>query len=302
MATVPKKQSGRDRIASSIRSLFRHEEREASKPQTEQRTAVSPGANSSAKSPDARLAPYREQFRTIGYDELPLRRDAVVGEPKAVVDVAEEIDLDDLGVVLDSADSDNRADRAYAGATIQSRSVASSVESSNTGSTVGFADSARPEEPTSLHSSSGFGNSMNRKTNGEPSVSHNSADKSKFDDDSDDVDTSPEIAVAFDDRGFDGVPFFEEEIFRDAREAAEVHQSRRYAASDVLELRTFVVLDKSLPLSATEQERREFVEKRLWHRLPPGGIRAVRRVDVRRGDDGVLFLNVWCAVPRFEQR
>jgi hypothetical protein len=90
----------------------------------------------------------------------------------------------------------------------------------------------------------------------------------------------------------------DEELLRDAERIVRAQQKGKYAGSEVLELFTFVILDRCLSVSATDEERREFVAQRLWHRLPPGGLEAVRRIDIRPADETALMMRVWCAVPK----
>lgn len=65
--------------------------------------------------------------------------------------------------------------------------------------------------------------------------------------------------------------------------------------SDALELRTFVVPATTLPVRASEEQKRTFVRDRLAHRLPCPP-HAVRRVDIKPFEPGVVVLRVWCPV------
>jgi len=110
--------------------------------------------------------------------------------------------------------------------------------------------------------------------------------------------TAPEVVISETRPGLETMAVIDEELLREARRMAEAQVSRHYEESEVLELMTFIILDWCLPFSATEQERREFVAKRLWHRLPPGGMETVRRIDIRPADESALMLRIWCAVPK----
>jgi hypothetical protein len=70
----------------------------------------------------------------------------------------------------------------------------------------------------------------------------------------------------------------------------------RYAIAEVLELFTFVIVDGSLPASSSDMEKRQFVEKRLAHRLGPGGVGAIERIDLRPADETAVMMRVWCKV------
>lgn len=111
-------------------------------------------------------------------------------------------------------------------------------------------------------------------------------------------DTPPEVTVSETRPGFETMAVIDEELLRDARALSQVQEQARYEAAEVLELFTFVILDRTLPVGATADERRSFVERRLWHRLPPGGIDAIRRIDLRAVDESALMMRVWCAVPK----
>jgi hypothetical protein len=94
----------------------------------------------------------------------------------------------------------------------------------------------------------------------------------------------------------------EDELLRDvpARISDLGSRRERYAQSEVLEVSTFIIIDRSLPAAATEEEKRTFVATRLWHRLPPGGIAAVRRIDLRLAGATALLMRIWSAVPKVE--
>lgn len=114
----------------------------------------------------------------------------------------------------------------------------------------------------------------------------------------DDPDTPPEVTVSETRAGFETMAVIDDELLRDAERLTRAQQQKRLADAEVLELFTFVILDRSLSTAATNDERRAFVEQRLWHRLPPGGVDAIRRIDVRPADDTALMMRVWCAVPK----
>ncbi|OQB18381.1 MAG: hypothetical protein BWY17_00472 [Deltaproteobacteria bacterium ADurb.Bin207] len=114
----------------------------------------------------------------------------------------------------------------------------------------------------------------------------------------DDANAAPEIIVSETRPGLETMAVIDEELLRDARQALQRQSSETLRSAEVLELLTFVILDKSLPLSASMEERRTFVAERLWHRLPAGGINAVRRIDIRPADETALMMRVWCAVPK----
>ncbi len=114
----------------------------------------------------------------------------------------------------------------------------------------------------------------------------------------DDPDAPPEVTVSETRAGFETMAVIDEELLRDAERIVRAQQKGKYAESEVLELFTFVILDRCLSVSATAEERRDFVAQRLWHRLPPGGLEAVRRIDIRPADETALMMRVWCAVPK----
>lgn len=111
-------------------------------------------------------------------------------------------------------------------------------------------------------------------------------------------DDSPEVTVSETRPGFETMAIIDEELLRDARELSQEELQSQFAQAEVLELLTFVILDRSLSTAATLEERNTFVAERLWHRLPPGGVSTVRRIDIRPADDTALMMRVWCAVPR----
>lgn len=115
---------------------------------------------------------------------------------------------------------------------------------------------------------------------------------------SDGPDVDPDVSVSETRPGFETMAVIGEELLRDAERISHEQQQERFAKSEVLELLTFVILDRSLTSAASAEERRSFVEKRLWHRLPPGGMDSIRRIDVRPADETALMMRVWCAVPK----
>lgn len=113
----------------------------------------------------------------------------------------------------------------------------------------------------------------------------------------DDPDTPPEVTVSETRPGFETMAVIDEELLRDARSLSRKQEQGRFADAEVLELFTFVILDRCLSTAASNEEKRAFVEERLWHRLPPGGVAAIRRIDVRPADETALMMRIWCAVP-----
>jgi len=111
-------------------------------------------------------------------------------------------------------------------------------------------------------------------------------------------DVLPEVSVTETRPGFETMAVIDEELLQEARTIGQAQQQQQFGEAEVLELFTFVILDRSLSAAATEEEKRDFVVRRLWHRLPPGGVDAIRRVDLRPADDTALMMRVWCAVPK----
>lgn len=111
-------------------------------------------------------------------------------------------------------------------------------------------------------------------------------------------DTLPDVSVSETRPGFETMAVIDEELLRDAKSLAQAQEQSKFASAEVLELFTFVILDRSLSAAATNDERRTFVEHRLWHRLPAGGVDAIRRIDLRAVDESALMMRVWCAVPK----
>lgn len=107
--------------------------------------------------------------------------------------------------------------------------------------------------------------------------------------------SAPEITVSEARPGFSTLIAIEEALGDEKRDS---EHPPAFAEAQVLELFTFVILDGTLTSAATEEEKRQFVGERLWHRLPQGGVSTVRRVEVRPADGGALLMRVWCAVPR----
>lgn len=117
------------------------------------------------------------------------------------------------------------------------------------------------------------------------------------------IQRDPVITVGATRPGFETLAVIDQELGREMAEQSSLQPKPRPAPSasqqpDILELLTFVILDKSLSPSASEQQQRAFVAERLWHRLPPGGISAVRKIEVRRADDEAVLMRVWCEVPK----
>ena len=104
----------------------------------------------------------------------------------------------------------------------------------------------------------------------------------------------PEITLGEVRPGFETMAIIDEELTREPR--IRMANESGYVDAEVLELFTFVVLDRSLSSAASDKEKRAFVEQRLWHRLPPGGVQAVKRIDIRSVDESALMIRVWCAV------
>jgi len=121
-------------------------------------------------------------------------------------------------------------------------------------------------------------------------------------DDDDDNDAPPEVEISEARPGFETLAVIDDELLREANRLAQEELAAQYETAEVLELFTFIILDTCLPVSASEEERREFVARRLWHRLPPGGIDTVRRIDIRPADETALMMRVWCAVHRIVQQ
>jgi hypothetical protein len=67
--------------------------------------------------------------------------------------------------------------------------------------------------------------------------------------------------------------------------------------ADIFEISTFIVQGKEIFAKATEEARRQYVEKRLLHRLPAIAMDEVVRIDVSRGaaPDSVI-LRIWSRV------
>jgi hypothetical protein len=104
----------------------------------------------------------------------------------------------------------------------------------------------------------------------------------------------PEITLGEVRPGFETMAIIDEELAREPRSRTTGETS--YVDAEVLELFTFVILDRSLSSAATDSEKRAFVEQRLWHRLPPGGMISVKRIDMRPVDESALMIRVWVAV------
>lgn len=114
----------------------------------------------------------------------------------------------------------------------------------------------------------------------------------------DELDAPPDVTISETRPGFETMAIIDEELLRDARELSAEELKSQYAAAEVLELFTFVILDSSLSTAASDEEKKTFVAERLWHRLPAGGMSTVRRIDVRPADETALMMRVWCAVPK----
>lgn len=72
-----------------------------------------------------------------------------------------------------------------------------------------------------------------------------------------------------------------------------LRQAMRSCAA--MELRTFVVPDGVLSTQSSLEQRLQFLDVRLAHRLPCP-VSQVRRVDLFLFEPGALLLRVWCAV------
>ena len=107
---------------------------------------------------------------------------------------------------------------------------------------------------------------------------------------------APEVTVRQTRAGMATMAVIDEELRRD--EEAAKHCQLPVEETQVMEVFTFVIVDGPLALDATEEQKVAFVRKRLWHRLPPGCLDAIYRVDLRSADEHSIMMRVWCEVPK----
>jgi hypothetical protein len=71
----------------------------------------------------------------------------------------------------------------------------------------------------------------------------------------------------------------------------------KLAPAEVFEVVTFVIQGEEIFSKVSDQSRRDFVEKRLLHRLPVLSMSDVTRVDLSRGASAdSMVMRVWCRI------
>jgi hypothetical protein len=112
--------------------------------------------------------------------------------------------------------------------------------------------------------------------------------------------SSPEL-ITIDEVGRATLTAIEEALAAEKREAAAARPRPASAAAPepafIFEISTFVVEGAEVFGKVSERHRREFVERRLLHRLPVASIAGVTRIDMTPGaTPNTMILRVWSKV------
>jgi hypothetical protein len=112
--------------------------------------------------------------------------------------------------------------------------------------------------------------------------------------------SSPEL-ITIDEVGRATLAAIEEALLAEKREAAQARPRPASAAAPepafIFEISTFVVEGAEVFGKVSERQRREFVERRLLHRLPVASMEEVPRIDMTSGPTpNTMILRVWSKV------